>query len=181
VFGLFKKRIDPTLLRTASTDVRARFTESLEAGCSIYCKELTEIDATIRQSADAQLMALAVIRPAIDYALQDAYFKAGKVLSFEPLPAKLTLEEERQVVREVISDLPTSKSNLDMRFRYMFTNDLSSPAEDALWDEMVTLAQSVVRRNYEQKSRINSFWVGVIARLGEGDAEGARSVMDEAR
>lgn len=181
VFGLFKKRLDPRMLDLAAGLVRNRFRESLEAGCSIYCKTLTVIDETIRSSPDAQLMVLSVLRPAIDFALQDAYFNSAKILSFEPLPAAITNDEERGAIRAAIADLPTSKANLDMKFRYMFANNLSSPAEDALWDEMVTVSQAVVRRAYEQKSAINSFWVGVIARLSEGDADGAKRQLMEAR
>jgi hypothetical protein len=181
VFGLFKKRVDPQLLNVAAGLVRNRFRESLETGCSIYCTDKAKIDETVRRSADAQLMVLSVLRPALDFALQDAYFQAGKIMNFEPLPAALTGDEERGALRTAIADLPTSKANLDMKFRYMFTNNLSSPAEDALWDEMVTISQAVVRRSYEQKSAMNSFWVGVIARLGEGDAEGARRQLMEAK
>lgn len=126
-------------------------------------------------------MVLSVLRPALNFALQDAYLQAGKITNFEPLPAALTSDDERGALRTAFADLPTSKANLDMKFRYMFTNDLSSPAEDALWDEMVTISQSVVQRAYEQKNALNSFWVGVIARLREGDADGARRQLMEAR
>ncbi len=181
VFGLFKKRLDPRMLDLAAGLVRNRFRESLEAGCSIHCKDQKEIDETIRRSPDAQLMVLAILRPAIDFALQDAYFNSGKILSFQPLPAKLTNDEERGAIRVAIADLPTSKANLDMKFRYMFTNKLGSPAEDALWDEMLTVSQAVVRRAYEEKKAINSFWVGVIARLSEGDADAAKRQLMEAK
>ena len=179
MFGLFRKRIDPKLLAEATAAAAAKLRESADAGCSIYCTDLNLIDEAIRQRLDAQLLVLAVLRPVINLALQDAYFNAGLLLPLETLPAELTLDEERTAIRGCTMFFQTCKPNLDMRFRYMFAGDLSSSAEDELWNDMVTTIQPVVRRSFEQKANLNSFWVGAIVRLREDDIDGAQQIIDE--
>ena len=150
------------------------------AGISIYETSLEEIDDALRRIVEAQLCFFAIFRPAYSYAIEDAYFKSGKLGFSEPLPASLTLEDERLGLRQSILGFPTCKSNINMRFRYMFAENLATQGEDNFWNEIVTLAQPRVRRAFEEKREIHHFWVGAIARMGVGDASSAWQILREA-
>jgi hypothetical protein len=163
-------------VKAASMKIRG----SVEAGSSIYSIDVDMIDETIRQSPDAQLMTLAVLRPTLNFALQDAYFDAGLASNFEPMDVDLSPDEERKALRESVDFFPKCGLNLDMRYRYMFVADVSSDAEDHLWNEMTMAVHPIVRRSFEQRSDLHPFWVGVLSRLAEGDAEGARQILAEA-
>jgi len=181
MFGLFRKRVNQGCLNSAVQSASKKVRNSIEAGSSIYEIEVREIDETIRKSPDAQLMTLAVLRPTINFALQDAYFDEGLASNYEPMKIDLVSDEERDALRKSIEFLPRCRANLDMRYRYMFVSKVSNDAEDWLWSEMCTTAQPLVRRSFEQKSSLHPFWIGVISRLADGDAEGARQVLIEAR
>ena len=181
MFGLFKKKLDPQLLALAGASAMQKIQESLESGCSLYETNEGEIDDALRHVIEAQLCFLAVFRPTFSYAVEDVYFKAGKVGFSDPLPAQISFDDERGGLRQAISGFPTCKSNIDMRFRYMFVADVATQAEDSFWDEVVTICQPKVRRAFENKSRIDPFWVGVIASMGAGDGTNAWRLLREAQ
>lgn len=180
MFRFFRKRVDPRCLEAAIKATSEKVRDSAQAGSSIYTIEVDTIDETVQRSPDVQLMVLAVLRPTLNFALQDAYFDAGLASSFEPMKVDLSADEERKALRDSIEFLPRCRMNLDMRYRYMFVAEVSSDAEDQLWNEMAVAAQPIVRRSFEQRSSLSPFWVGVISCLAEGDAEGARQVLEEA-
>jgi hypothetical protein len=179
MFGLFKKKLDRDLLAVAGAETGKKIADSLSAGISIYETSVEEIDDALRCIVEAQLCFFAIFRPAHSYGIEDAYFKSGKLGFSEPLPAPLTVEDERLGLRQSILGFPTCKSNMDMRFRYMFAQNLATQGEDSFWNEVVTLSQPRVRQAFEQKREIHHFWVGAIARMGAGDAAGAWQILRE--
>jgi len=137
------------------------------------------VDRAAREIADAQVLVLAILRPTLNFALQDAYVEAGLLAPLERFTADLDADDERQAIRSCMAFLPTCKLNVDMRFRYLFVNDLSSPAEDESWNYTVSLCQRLVRRSFEEKAELHSFWVGVLDRIGKDDFDGASQIMSE--
>ena len=181
MFGLFKKKLEPQLLALAGVNTGQKIQESLESGYSLYETSEGEIDDALRRIVEAQLCFLAVFRPAFSFAVEDVYFKAGKVGFSDPLPARISFDDERGGLKQAISSFSTCRSNIDMRFRYMFVANVATQAEDGFWNEVVTICQPKVRRAFENKIKIDPFWVGVIARMGSGDASNAWRLLREAQ
>jgi hypothetical protein len=184
MFGLFKKRVDPRALHSASSMACERLRANVALFCNLRRCEQDEVEEAINLGIETHMFALAVTMTLLNFTIQDAYYDAGLASPIDPMPDfRISADEERAATRDAWAFVRNSvvRMNIDTRYRYICVNKLNSPEEAALWQQMGHWSDFEVRRSIEAKQELSTGWLAFCMALRGGDQQAARDYLARTR
>jgi hypothetical protein len=184
MFGLFKKRVDPKALHSATSMACERLRGNVQLFANLRRCEQDEVEAAINLGVETHMFALSVTMTLLNFTIQDAYADAGLAGPIDPLPDfKMTPDDERTAIRDAWAFVRNSviRMNIDARYRYICVNKLNTPEEEALWQQMTHWSDGEVRRSFEMKQDLSTDWLAFCTALRGGDQQAARDYLGRTR
>lgn len=178
MFGLFTPRVDHNCLQNGGEKAGRILVDSLEAGCSLYEISRTEFAEAVRRHTDCQLMVVAMTSAICGYTLQDAYYDAGLAGPLSGMPkVKFNVRTDgRAMAQAAWSQFPPCKADLDMRYRIVFSRQLSVP-EAGLWERCEDWASAAARSKFEYQQQLSPGWIRFVHDISSGDVAGAKQLL----
>lgn len=184
MFGLFKKRVDPRALHSASSMACQRLGDNIRLFWNLRQCEQEQVEEAINLGIETHMFALAVTMTLLNFTIRDAYYDAALASPIDPMPDfRMTADEERAAIRDAWAFVrnPVVRMNIDTRYRYVCVNKLNSPEEDALWRQMGRWSDFAVRRSFEAKQELSTGWLAFCVALRDGDQQAAREYLTGTR
>lgn len=171
-----------TLLR-ASAKARGVF----DSHVVTYADGWEKIDLGVRTAVENQMMVVAVSVTLLNISIQDVAYDMGAVDRVKLMEGrdgfpkvKISDDAFRAALRDLWSRFtPATRMNLDMRYRYLFTQRLASENEAAFFQRLTSYATQSLTNEMAYGAPADHRWLDFLSDLADGDVEGARRFLDE--
>lgn len=170
-------------LLLASAKARGVF----EGHVATYADGWEKIDLGVRTGVENQMMVVAVSVTLLNIAIQDVAYDMGTVDRVKLMEGrdgfpkvKISDDAFRAALRDLWGRFtPATRMNLDMRYRYLFTQRLASDTEAAFFQRLTNYATQSLTNEMAYGAAPDRRWLDFLTDLADGDAERARRFLDD--
>lgn len=180
----FRPKADSTeTLLLASAKARGVFNGQIDA----YSDDWEKIDLGVRTGVENQMMVVAMSVTLLNISIQDVAYDMGTVDRVKLMEGrdgfpkvKISDDAFRAALRDLWGRFtPATRMNLDMRYRYLFTQRLASDTEAAFFQRLTNYATQSLTNEMAYGAPPDRRWVEFLADLADGDVERARRFLDD--
>lgn len=164
----------------------AKAREVFEGHVSPYAEDWEKIDLGVRSGVENQMMVVAFSAALLNIAIQDVAYDSGAVDRIKLMEGrdgfpKLKVSDEafRAALRDLWSRFtPATRMNLDMRYRYIFTQRLTADNEAAFFQRLSDYATRSLTNELAYGASSDRAWLEFLNDLADGNLEQARAFLD---
>lgn len=160
--------------------------EVFDGHIGAYADDWEEIDLGVRRGVENQMMVVAFSVTLLNIAVQDVAYDTGSVDRIKLTEGrdgfpkvKISDDAFRAALRDLWSRFsPATRANLDMRYRYIFTQRLAADNEATFFDRLTDYATRSLTDEMANGAPPDRDWLEFLKDLADGNIEHARAFLD---
>lgn len=164
----------------------AKARKVLDGHVGVYADDWEKIDLGVRSGVENQMMVVAFSVTLLNIAVQDVAYDTGAVDRTMLMEGrngfpkvKISDDAFRAALRDLWSRFtPATRANLDMRYRYIFTQRLAADNEATFFQRLSDYATRTLTDEMAYGAPPNRDWLEFLNDLADGNLDRARDFLD---
>lgn len=152
----------------------------------VFADDLERVEEGVRATTEGQLMIVAFSVTLLNLSIQDVAYDQGNVDRLKLLSDKngfpsvnVSDNSLRAALQDIWSNFsPITRTNLDMRYRYIFGANLNSDYESKIYHIMSNYCMRSLKREFTYGSSADLEWFEFLISIADGDQVKAKKFLD---